>query len=168
MRKENNLSDFDLSFGELDKTIIPQLLPIAESIKMQISNRLHMRKVLPTEEFRYPGGAKIGLFGKSLTLSSDATKISFSSFLDILQPFIDSDAPENSRQDNEYFSEESIFSPIKNTLSRSKIGNTDIDYRRQNHDCQYNNRRKQIGTTGKLMGGAACKYPLFQTVHQWI
>lgn len=128
LRKENNLSDFDLSFGELDKTIIPQLLPIAESIKMQISNRLHMRKVLPTEEFRYPGGAKIGLFGKSLTLSSDATKISFSSFLDILQPFIDSDAPENSRQDNEYFSEESIFSPIKNTLSRSKIGNTDIDY----------------------------------------
>lgn len=128
LRKENNLSDFDLSFGELDKTIVPQLLPIAESIKMQISNRLHMRKVLPIEEFRYPGGARIESLGKSLTLSSDGTKISFSSFLDILQPFIDSDAPENSRQDNEYFSEESIFSPIKNTLSRSNIGNTDIDY----------------------------------------
>ena len=129
---QNNLKFLDLSYDAKKSTLEPELLSIAESLKIDIC-----RYIKKLQEFnRYESAKKevesvelaysysININNQNLRLHGP--KITISQFEKVLEPFIDPEILY--MRETDYFSTCSIFSPISDALDRCHIDPSVIDY----------------------------------------
>ncbi|KAB2876386.1 MAG: Hsp70 family protein [Burkholderiaceae bacterium] len=133
--KENGLGDFDLDFEEVQARFVPALQPVAEALKIQLSNEMWRRRAFDQSEeqvsaasARFPQATKVTSkrLGRDLTLSADSSTLTGQQFDELLGPFLSSDrlAPAQF----EYRLECSVFAPVEDALARSGLDSTDIHY----------------------------------------
>jgi len=132
--KENGLTEFDLDFDEVQLRIVPSLLSVAETLKIQLSNEIWRLRSLrrPAAQInaaqtRFPQVTRIQSpkLKRELTLSADGTILTTQRFEEILEPFLVRDrlAPALLEQRIEC----SIFAPIEDGIERSGLTAADID-----------------------------------------
>lgn len=135
LMKENNLTEFDLDFDEVQLRIVPSLLAVAEGLKIQLSNEIWRLRSLgrPASQMnsaqaRFPQVTKIHShkLKRELTLSADGTILTAQRFEDILEPFLSRNhlAPAQLEQRIEC----SVFAPIEDGIDRSGLTVDDIDF----------------------------------------
>ena len=130
--EQNKLKSLDLSYDAKKSALEPELLSIAESLKIDIC-----RYIKKLQEFnRYENANKdeesvelayshnININNKDLRLHGP--KITISQFEKVLEPFIDKEFLY--MRENDYYSTCSVFSPISDALSRCNIDPSSIDY----------------------------------------
>lgn len=131
--EENKLSEFDLDFEELQARFVPALQPVAEALKIQLSNEMWRREAfgqtseqVAAAEARFPQMTRIPSrrLQRDLTLSPAAAVLSGKQFNDLLEPFLSKErlAPAQF----EYRLECSIFSPIEDALECSGLEREDV------------------------------------------
>lgn len=129
---QNNLSNFDLSYDDKKNYIEPQLLSIAEALKIGICSeisRLHSFNKYETTDKNnlvkvQPGVYNCRLRDRTLTLKSP--QLTAKQFEDILEQFLDRDLLY--ARETEYRLTCSIFAPLQDALDRSNLSPEDIDY----------------------------------------
>ncbi|WP_198018138.1 Hsp70 family protein [Hippea jasoniae] len=128
--KENGLDPLDLTWAEKKKGLEPQLLPVAEALKIGISRQIEKSKKLKIynkekQQIRVSQPSLICRLPKrSFKLSNPS--ISAEEFENILKPFLDTDLIYLSM--NDYRITQSIFSPINDALTKAYIDKDDIDF----------------------------------------
>ncbi|KAF0189687.1 MAG: heat shock protein 70, partial [bacterium] len=123
--KENELSQFDLTFEDKKKFLEPALLGIAEALKVGLCGEiLQLQKfgkyesVSKSQVFKQqPGTFSYKLKNRVLTLQSP--KLTAAQFEDILKPFLDPDLV--FARETEYRMTCSIFAPLQDALDRSGL-----------------------------------------------
>lgn len=130
--KENNLSQFDLSFEDKKKFLEPALLGVAESLKIGLC-----QEIVQLQQFgKYDSSNKTqilkqqpGLFTfkvKNRTLNLQSPKLTASQLEEILKPFLDQDLLY--ARETEYRMSCSIFAPLQDALDRSSLTSKQVDY----------------------------------------
>lgn len=135
LRKECGLSDFDVDFEEVQARFVPALQPVAEALKIQISNEMWRREAfgqLPEQVnaalARFPQATTIvsKKLGRTLTLSPESSTLSGEQFLAVLEPFLSIErlAPAQF----EYRLECSMFAPVMDAIDRAGLDPTEMHY----------------------------------------
>ncbi len=130
--KENELSQFDLSFEDKKKFLEPGLLGIAETLKIGLCS-----EILQLQQFnkydsanksqifkQQPGQFSFKVKNRNLTLQSP--KLTAAQFEEVLKPFLDSDLVYS--RETEYRMTCSIFAPLQDALDRSGLTAKQVDY----------------------------------------
>lgn len=135
LRRESGLSEFDVDFEEVQARFVPALQPVAEALKIQISNEMWRREAFGQSEeqvnaaiARFPQATSIisRKLGRTLTLSPEASTLSGEQFLDVLEPFLSVDrlAPAQF----EYRLECSMFAPVMDAIDRAGLEPAEMHY----------------------------------------
>lgn len=135
LRKECGLTEFDVDFEEVQARFVPALQPVAEALKVQISNEMWRREAFgQTPEqvnaafAQFPQATSVvsKKLGRTLTLSPEATTLSGEQFLGVLEPFLSVDrlAPAQF----EYRLECSMFAPVLDAIDRAGLEPSEIHY----------------------------------------
>jgi len=103
--------------------IEPQLLPLAERLKIALCRQMAAQPENTRAEATAAGEYEIAVDGESYWLESPA--LTHALFLRILKPFLDAEPPPESG--DEYVQRGSIFSPIRHALFHAKLDAEDID-----------------------------------------
>ena len=116
--EQNGLGKFELGFAIKDEAIVPALLTIAESLKIELCRNpgADVATIERTVKIRHED-RELRLRNPSL-----ATDM----FIEILAPFLDRDLPFESGL--EYRTQMSVFVPIEDALDRAGLGMDEIDY----------------------------------------
>jgi len=133
--KENGLGGFDLDFEEVQARVVPALQPVAEALKVQLSNEVWRRsmlgqsaELLRAAKARFPQSTTITSkrLGRDLTLSPDSSVLTGEQFNDLMEPFLSADrlAPAQF----EYRLECSVFAPIEDAIERSRVGSANVHF----------------------------------------
>lgn len=127
--KQHGLRRTDMAYGEKRKVIEPQLIPLAEQLKIALCRRLEQMEDATEEE---KAAVEVMLSGDHPIRRSNGAELWFSdlsldepTFRRILAPFLDPDVPPEGS--DEYVQRESIFSPIHCALADAELGLGDID-----------------------------------------
>lgn len=132
LQAQNNLSQYDLSYEEKKNFLEPQLLGIAEALKIGLCTEISRlrsfnkydsadkEKIIKTQPGTYPCSIKEKIF----TLKSP--QITAQEFENLLLPFLDRDFLY--ARETEYRLTCSIFAPIQDALDRSGVSADNIDY----------------------------------------
>lgn len=135
LRRECGLSEFDVDFEEVQARFVPALQPVAEALKIQISNEMWRREAFGQSQeqvnaaiARFPQATSIisKKLGKTLSLSPDASTLSGEQFLEVLDPFLTADrlAPAQF----EYRLECSMFAPVMDAIDRAGLEPAEMHY----------------------------------------
>jgi molecular chaperone DnaK len=135
LRKECSLSDFDIDFEELQARFVPALQPVAEALKIQISNEIWRREAFGQSPeqvnaaiARFPQTTSIvsKKLGRTLTLSPESSMLSGEQFLEMLEPFLSQErlAPAQF----EYRLECSMFAPVMDAIDRADLSPAEVHY----------------------------------------
>lgn len=135
LRKESRLSDFDVDFEEVQARFVPALQPVAEALKIQISNEMWRREAFGQSPeqvnaafARFPQATSIvsKKLGRTLTLSPESATLSGEQFLGVMEPFLSIDrlAPAQF----EYRLECSMFAPVMDAIERADLVSSDVHY----------------------------------------
>jgi molecular chaperone DnaK len=135
LRKESGLSDFDVDFEEIQARFVPALQPVAEALKIQLSNEMWRREAfgqspeqVNSSVARFPQATTIvsKKLGKTLTLPPESATLSGEQFLSVLEPFLSIDrlAPAQF----EYRLECSMFAPVMDAIERTGLAPADMHY----------------------------------------
>ncbi|MCX7771099.1 MAG: Hsp70 family protein [Proteobacteria bacterium] len=132
LAEQNNISVKDFSYEDKKLYIEPQLLAIAESLKIGISNEISglkgFNKYEKTDKksifYRLPGTYNCFVNNKNLTLKQPT--INAEQFEEILEPFLDTDLLY--ARETEYRLTLSIFAPLVDAVDRAKLDKESIDY----------------------------------------
>ncbi len=130
--RENQLSEFDLSFQEKTKVITPALIAVAEALKIQICNEIWRLQQFgkldstPREDIvaRFP--AQVSMRQGERTLKLSTASITAAQFDDVLAPFQNTE--HLFARSTEYRLENSIFAPVADALERAQIEPTEVDF----------------------------------------
>lgn len=135
LRRECGLSEFDVDFEEVQARFVPALQPVAEALKIQISNEMWRREAFgqSLEQVnaaiaRFPQATSIvsKKLGRTLSLSPEASTLSGEQFLGVLEPFLSADrlAPAQF----EYRLECSMFAPVMDAINRAGLEPAEMHY----------------------------------------
>ena len=137
--KQNNLDALDLSWADKKNRILPQMIDVAEALKLGICAEystqlgLHLRNQVRRDEVvatqpsvsievpQYGPGGRVSYRPCTLT---DPT-LTLEQFDAVLQPFIDTDLLYT--RDREFNTITSIFAPVEDVLQRASVKATAID-----------------------------------------
>lgn len=133
--KENRLGEFDLDFEEVQARVVPALQPVAEALKIQLSNEMWRRRMLGQSDeqlmaakARFPQATTIASKrpARDLVLSPDATVLTGQQFGEVMAPFLSQDrlAPAQF----EYRLECSVFAPVEDAIERSGVDAADVHF----------------------------------------
>lgn len=135
LRRESGLSEFAIDFEEVQARFVPALQPVAEALKIQISNEIWRREAFGQSPeqvnaavARFPQATSIvsKKLGRTLTLPAESATLSGEQFLTVLEPFLSIDrlAPAQF----EYRLECSMFAPVMDAIERAGLAPTDMHY----------------------------------------
>lgn len=121
--KQHELRRTDMAYGEKRKVIEPQLIPLAEQLKIALCRRLEQMEDATEEE---KAAVEVMLSGEHPIRRASGQELWFSdlsldepTFRRILAPFLDPEVPPEGS--DEYVQRESIFSPIHSALADAEL-----------------------------------------------
>jgi molecular chaperone DnaK len=135
LRRECGLSEFDIDFEEVQARFVPALQPVAEALKIQISNEMWRREAFGQSKeqvnaavARFPQATSIisKKLGRTLQLSPDASTLSGEEFLEVLEPFLSEDSLAPAQF--EYRLECSMFAPVMDAIDRAGLEPAEMHY----------------------------------------
>lgn len=133
--QENKLSEFDLDFEEVQARFVPALQPVAEALKIQLSNEMWRRDAfgqsaeqIAAAQARFPQATRIPSkrLQRDLTLSPDASVLSGQQFNELLEPFLSGERLAPAQL--EYRLECSMFAPAEDAIERSGLERDDVHF----------------------------------------
>jgi molecular chaperone DnaK (HSP70) len=133
--EDNGLTPYDVDFDEVQAILVPALLPVAEALKIQLSNETARLKEFgqyenrkPGLHARYPAGTTVRStrLGRNLQLAPERSTLSATELETLLEPFLSETvlAP----RVFEGRIELSIFAPIDDALERAGLARGAIDF----------------------------------------
>jgi len=135
LRRECGLSEFDIDFEEVQARFVPALQPVAEALKIQISNEMWRREAFGQSQeqvnaavARFPQATSIisKKLGRTLQLSPDASTLSGEEFLEVLEPFLSDESLAPAQF--EYRLECSMFAPVMDAIDRAGLEPAEMHY----------------------------------------
>ena len=123
--EDNGLKRLDVLWGDKRRVLEPQLLGVAESLKLALSGQMARAIGTPSAGHAVAtyGPVEVLYQGRHLTLR--VPTLTEAEFCKLLQPFLDRDPPPEAG--DEYVQRSSIFAPIVQALSRAHLEAEDID-----------------------------------------
>lgn len=128
---ENKLQSGDLSWSQKKRTLEPQLLSTAESLKIAVCKEIERLKKFgkydsmdKAEVIAKQPGVECQLGKQRLSISRP--QLSALALETILEPFLDSDFL--FARETEYRLTQSIFAPIQDALERAQLSSEEIDF----------------------------------------
>ena len=131
LRKQNDLTEFDLDYTDKKNVIEPALLGVAEQLKIGLSDEIRRLQAFSAYDEAdksqvvktAPGSHKLKIGERELTLVSP--KLTAFEFEKLLEPFLDRDLLY--ARETEYHMTCSIFAPLEDALKRSDLSERHID-----------------------------------------
>ncbi|MFO1262698.1 MAG: Hsp70 family protein [Rhodoferax sp.] len=132
LRKENALSEFELSFQDKTRVVTPALIAVAEALKIQICNEIWRLQQFgkldstPRDEIvaRFP--AQVSMRQGERTLKLSTATITAAQFDEVLDPFLNTEYL--FARSTEYRLENSIFAPVADALDRARLEPAEVDF----------------------------------------
>lgn len=129
--EENKLRKGELSWSQKKRALEPQLLSVAESLKIAVCKEIERLKkfgkydsIDKAEVISKQPGIECQLGKQRLTISRP--QLSALTLETILEPFLDSDFL--FARETEYRLTQSIFAPIQDAIERAKLSSEEIDF----------------------------------------
>ena len=124
--ENNGLARHELSWYDKRRKIEPQLLGVAEQLKITLSHRMAALRAagMPASDDEFSRNVSVSVNWKELRLTLDDPKLSVGAFNKLMRPFLDPDPPPEAG--DEYVQRSSMFAPVVQALGRAKLEPDDI------------------------------------------
>lgn len=124
--EENGLDRFALSWYDKRRKLEPQLLEVAERLKIALSRRLAALRAagMPAGDDEAANGVEMTVDWNDQVLSLDEPRLPVADFNKLMRPFLDADPPPEAG--DEYVQRSSMFAPVAQALLRARLEPDDI------------------------------------------
>jgi len=132
--RQNGIHALDLTWAEKKNFVLPQLLPLAEALKLAICSEYSAQLELHSEQEIRRDTIRAAQLSASIavpaqdrirTLSLREPSLTLTQFEDVMAPFIDRDLIY--AHGTEFNSVTSVFAPVQDALDRAALSPCDID-----------------------------------------